>query len=124
MSDYTFYIALLRFVARKTEAVDDNVREMLTVLNHLADDLEPGGEAVIAGDQLAVAARGLAGTAAFLQKQILPEAIAHGNAEGEAQLRWAIDTSMATMTMLMTQQSQFPGEAVTLRLPAPPGIKH
>ena len=62
----------------------------------------------------------LAGFAAFLQKQILPEAVAHGNSLGERQIRWSIDTAMAAVNTLLARAALAEGQPVTITLPPPP----
>ena len=121
MAAYGFYVAHLRFIAGKTDASDPEVASMVAELARIADAIEAGGEIDVPVDKLRVAARGLAGVAGFLQEQILPEVVAAGNAAGERQVRWVIDTSMRMMTRLTTR-AELGGddEPFVLTLPAPP----
>lgn len=120
MSDYAFHAAMLRFVADKTQiAAKDDSRTLglMAILRLAADQAEAGNSLEIADENLETAARAFAGFAAFLQKQILPEAVAHGNTQGEAQIRWSIDTAMGVVNTLLSRAA-LPGRgAVTIDLP-------
>lgn len=120
MSDYAFHAAMLRFVADKTQiAAKDDSRTLglMAILRLAADQAEAGNSLEIADENLETAARAFAGFAAFLQKQILPEAVAHGNSQGEAQIRWSIDTAMGVVNTLLSRAA-LPGRgAVTIDLP-------
>lgn len=120
---YDFYVRHLRFMARSTAHAGPEVRVMMDQLRHVADGIEAGGDRyVVPASRLRVTARALAGMAGFLQQQILPEAVAAGNATGEAQVRWVIDTSMETMAGLMIHaETTADGEDYTVPLPPPPG---
>ena len=94
---------------------------MVAELARIADTIEAGKDIEVPIDKLRLAARGLAGVAGFLQEQILPEVVAAGNAAGERQVRWVIDTSMRMMTRLTTR-AELGGDdgPFVLTLPAPP----
>jgi hypothetical protein len=115
-----FYAATLRFVAAKLEGGDDaRIMAMRGVLTGVADALEAGGALVVAPGDLEVASRAFAGVAAFLQKRILPETVAHGHAE--RQVRWSVDASMAVVNTLLQAATGRAGEGpVTIHLPPPP----
>ena len=102
MNPYAFYAAQLRFAAMKTERSDDDVSDMMDQLQAIADQIDQGEKFEVKASHMRSAARALAGVAGFLQKQILPEVVAAGNAIGEAQVRWTIDTSMSLMATMMT----------------------
>ena len=96
---------------------------MVAELSRIADAVEVGADITVPSDKLRVTARGLAGVSGFLQEQILPEVVAAGNAAGESQVRWVIDTSMRLMTKLTTRAEMGGSDArLTLSLPAPPLI--
>lgn len=123
MSDHAFYAAMLRFVAGKTESAqpdDLRTQAMMAILRRAARAAEAGTPLVTASDDLEVAARAFAGFAGFLQKQILPEAVAHGNTVGEAQIRWSVDTAMATVNTLLSRAALPERGEVTIDLPPPP----
>lgn len=122
MSDYDFFSAMLRFVRRKTEGVadDSRTRMMMTILEETAAACAADGGFTVVPDRLEISARALAGFAAFLQKQILPEAVAHGNSLGERQIRWSIDTAMAAVNTLLARAALAEGQPVTITLPPPP----
>lgn len=120
MSDYAFYAALLRFVARKAERPDARVAAMMDGLEDLAAQVESAGFTVPA-DRLDLAARALAGVAGFVQQRILPEALAHGNQAGERQLRWSVDASLAAVNRLLAAAVEgCPEGGVRIDLPPPP----
>lgn len=125
MPPYQFMSSMLRFVAAKTEAspaaaADPRTTAMMAQLRRAADELESGDGFEVAGDRLELAARALAGFAGFLQKSILPEAVAHGNQGGEAQIRWAVDAAMDGVNTLLSRAALGNGEAVRITLPPPP----
>lgn len=118
---------MLRFVAAKTGAAktgaaapDARTADMMAVLRRIADAAEQAPEFEVAGDGLELSARALAGFAAFLQKSILPEAVAHGNQAGEAQVRWAVDAAMDAVNTLLSRAALQEGRAVRITLPPPP----
>lgn len=113
-ADPIFYIKLLRFVATKTERTDPRIAAMMDLLVEAADAFETSGAYRLSPDRLALAARAFAGVAAFLQRQILPSAVAERNAKGEGQVRWAIDTAMASVNSLLTRAAT--GDAAPLSL--------
>ncbi|EME70918.1 hypothetical protein H261_05899 [Paramagnetospirillum caucaseum] len=125
MSSYAFFSAMLRFVAAKTEAAAQDARtaEMMAVLRRIAGTVEQGAEFEVAGNRLELTARALAGFAAFLQKSILPEAVAHGNQTGEVQIRWSVDTAMDAVSTLLSRAALQEGQEglpVRIALPPPP----
>jgi len=119
MSRHAFFAAMLRFVAAKPTEDDENTRTMTAILNAAAA-IEADGEFTVAAADLAIAVRALAAVATLLQRQILPEAVAHGHTEAEAQIRWSVDAAMEAVTLLLREAAAGSGEAVTVRLP-PPG---
>ena len=123
MPDYSFFAALLRFVAAKSASAgleDPRTQAMMAELHRVADGVAAGTHLTVAADNLELAARAFAGFAAFLQKQILPEAVAHGHGPAEAQLRWAVDTAMGWVSTLLTRAALEERGAVDLDLPPPP----
>ncbi|BAE51896.1 hypothetical protein [Paramagnetospirillum magneticum] len=125
MLPYSFFSAMLRFVAAKTEAAATDARtaEMAAVLRRIADTVDQGPEFEVPGDGLELNARALAGFAAFLQRSILPEAVAHGNQAGENQIRWSVDAAMDAVNTLLSRAALQEGQerqAVRITLPAPP----
>lgn len=122
MSPYLFYSAMLRFVATKTEtaAPDARTADMAAILRRVADFAEQGSEIEVAADRLELSARAMAGFAAFLQKSILPEAVAHGNRAGETQIRWSVDAAMDAVNTLLARAALQEGQAVRITLPPPP----
>jgi hypothetical protein len=125
LSDHSFFAALLRFVAAKTASAgidDSRTQSLVAELYAAAEAVDAGTVITVASDRLELAARAFAGFAAFLQKQILPEAVAHGHAPAEAQLRWAVDTAMAMVSTLLTRAALEERGAVTLDLPPPPAV--
>lgn len=105
---------LLRFIAAKGERPDPGVMAQMKALEAAATQIEDTGTFEVAGAELAVAARAFAGVAAFLQQQILPEAVADGNAAGERQVRWAVDQAMEIVNLLLCRAAETPGEPVTV----------
>ena len=123
MSDHSFFSALLRFVATKTAQAgmdDPRTQAMVAELHAAAEAVEARTNITVVSERLELAARAFAGFAAFLQKQILPEAVAHGHGLAEAQLRWAVDTAMAIVSTLLARAALEGRGAVTLDLPPPP----
>jgi len=103
-TDYGFYVAMLRFMARRVkneENQDDNdVLVMMQDLESAASVIEDKGVLIVKNSNLRSSARALAGVAGILQKHILPETIAAQNKEHEERVRWMIDTSMAMVANL------------------------
>lgn len=122
MLSYSFFSAMLRFVAAKTVAAATDARtvEMAAALRRIADTVDQGPEFEVPGDGLELNARALAGFAAFLQRSILPEAVAHGNQAGENQIRWSVDAAMDAVNTLLSRAALQEGQAVRITLPAPP----
>ncbi|MBF0249607.1 MAG: hypothetical protein HQL35_03140 [Alphaproteobacteria bacterium] len=121
MGDYDFYAAQLRFAAAKAGEADPGVAGMMAALSRAADQIRHGREMRVPAEDLRLTARALAGVAGFLQRHILPEVVAAGNALGERQVRWTIDTSMACVARLMTHaELTGDGEALSMTLPDPP----
>ncbi len=117
MSDPAYYAAMLRFVAGKlaeTETADPRTTAMVAVLRDASEAFEAGQPLMVAGDRLDLAARAFAGFAGFLQKQILPEAVAHNNSVGEAQIRRAVDAAMEAVNVLLSSSALGTGEDVVL----------
>ncbi|HSV29791.1 MAG TPA: hypothetical protein VLL76_09525 [Candidatus Omnitrophota bacterium] len=122
MTDHAFYAQTLRFVAGKTERVDDRVAAMMDALTAAAADIEQSGAVAVAPERIELTARAFAGVAGFLQKQILPEVVAHANQAGERQVRWSIDTSMDIVNRLLGAVARGEAEAtIKVELPPPPG---
>lgn len=94
---------MLRFVASRTERSDRRIAAMLDLMLDAAQEFEESGVFRLTAEQVPLAARAFAGVAAFLQKQILPPAVSAGNASGERQIRWAVDTAMASVNSLLTR---------------------
>lgn len=121
MSDYGFYVAILRFVARKSDRSDARIAAMMDSLDQAAGEIESSGGFDVAADQLELTARAFAGVAGFLQKQILPETVAEGNKAGEAQIRWAIDNAMEAVNSLLGRAALVEQRSnMRITLPAPP----
>lgn len=121
MSDYGFYVAILRFVARKSDRSDARIAAMMDNLERAAAEIEAQGGFDVVADHLELTARAFAGVAGFLQKQILPEAVAEGNKTGEAQIRWAIDNSMEAVNSLLGRAALTEQRSdMRITLPAPP----
>ncbi|MBY0431379.1 MAG: hypothetical protein K2Q10_09285 [Rhodospirillales bacterium] len=121
MTDYAFYVALLRFVVRKTEQGDARIAAMMNALGTAATAIESTGAFVVTPDRLELTARAFAGVAGLLQRRILPEVVAHGNQAAEAQIRWAVDAAMEAVNLLL-QRAALPGDSgpVRVELPVPP----
>ncbi|MFD2203999.1 hypothetical protein [Kiloniella antarctica] len=121
MSKYSFYIGHLRFIANRTERINDDVGLMMDILNSIASQIETQDKFTLEAHELRAGGRALAGLAGFLQKQILPEVVAAQNESGEKEVRWVIDTSMAfTSKVLMHAEISKDQEALTLGLPDSP----
>lgn len=120
MSDHDFYAAILRFVARRSDRSDPNVAAMMDELLAAADEVSARGRVTVAADRLELAARAFAGIAGLLQKDILPETIAHGNEAGERQVRWAVDASMEAVNLLLGKASLEDRSTVEIVLPPAP----
>jgi len=107
MTNYDFYIAQLRFVANRTDRESDEVACSVDALLQFADKIAEGNDIFfVPSNSLRVTARALAGVAGFLQQHILPEVVPAGNAAGEKQVRWSIETCMAMMAKLITHAEQ------------------
>jgi hypothetical protein len=119
VSDYRFYAAILRFVAGKTDRADPRIAEMMALLEQAARAIETAGAFDVAAADLESTARAFAGVAGFLQKQILPEAVAAGNKPGEDQIRWAIDNAMESVNSLLSRAA-VTGEKSDMRITLPP----
>ena len=123
MSDISFFAAMLRFVATKTEASgpgDPRTQAMMAELRLAAAAVEAGSPVTVTADRLELAGRAFAGFAGFLQKQILPEAVALGHGQAEAQLRWAVDAAMAMASSVLAGAARDEPGDVALDLPPPP----
>lgn len=113
------FAAILRFVARKSERNDPRIADMMDALTAAAAAIEATGAFSVPSDKLELTARAFAGVAAFLQKQILPEAVSEGNTTGEQQIRWAVDTAMAAVNTLLQRAAGGDRQAVEIRLERP-----
>ena len=120
MADYDFYAGILRFVANTSERTDPRIAAMMECLDQAAAAIEAAQSYAIPFDQRENYARALAGVAAFLQQRILPETIAEQNKQAEQQVRWAIDTSMETMTHVLSNQAAGNQDVLTVTFPPPP----
>ncbi len=119
-TDFILFAAMLRYVAGRTERGDSRIDAMMDLLTMAAAGIEAGGAFHMPADRLELGARAFAGVAAFLQKQILPEAINEGNAAGERQIRWAVDSAMAVVNTLLSGAAAGDGQPVEIRLDPPP----
>ncbi len=119
MSDYSFYLATLAFVASRSDRSDARVAAIMAALDDAAGGITPQGRFPVAAGQLEITARAFAGVAALLQKQILPETIALGHAGAEQQVRWSVDASMAVVNTLLAAAAQGDGN-IMITLPPPP----
>lgn len=119
-TEFTLFAAMLRYVAGKTERGDPRIEAMMDLLGMAATGIETSGAFLVPADRLELGARAFAGVAAFLQKQILPEAVSEGNAAGERQIRWAVDSAMAVVNTLLSRAAAGDGQAVEIHLDAPP----
>lgn len=123
MSDYSFYAAILRFVARKTDRSDPRIAGMMESLERAAAQIETDGAFDVDAASLETTARAFAGVAGLLQKQILPETIAAGNKAGETQIRWAIDNAMEAVNALLGRAAVTGGKSdMRITLPPPPSV--
>ncbi|UKV12710.1 hypothetical protein L6172_11600 [Thalassospiraceae bacterium SW-3-3] len=123
-SDYGFYAGILRFVAKKTESDDREIKVMMGHLSGIATAIEHSGRFVVERANCESAARAFAGVAKFLQERILPEALAAGNEGAVNQLKWAIETSLALGSELVKRITleEYEGQdKFTFDLPMPPG---
>ncbi|KKJ75959.1 hypothetical protein WH95_15445 [Kiloniella litopenaei] len=121
MSDYTFYVGHLRFIANRTGRVNEEVSRMMDILEDIANQIETKSAFKLKAQDLRLGSRALAGVAGFLQKQILPEVVAAQNEAGEKQVRWVIDTSMAfTSKILMHAEITSDKDDLELDLPKAP----
>ena len=123
-SDYGFYAGILRFVAKKTESDDREIKVMMGHLSGIATAIEHSGRFVVERANCESAARAIAGVAKFLQERILPEALAAGNEGAVNQLKWAIETSLALGSELVKRITleEYEGQdKFTFDLPMPPG---
>jgi hypothetical protein len=121
MSDYNFYAGYLRFAVNKTERDTPEIEAMMSELDTIAGLLENESGFTVEANKLRLTARALAGVAGFLQQHILPEAIEVKNTQGEAQIRWVIDTSMSVMANLMAHaEVSNDGESYQVELPNAP----
>jgi hypothetical protein len=103
MSQSPDFAAILGFVAvRMPVAPDTPAAEYRKVLRALQAEIVATGRGRVAPAERERTARALAGIAGFLQREILPETIAHANPAAECQIRAAIDTAMGAVTTLMT----------------------
>lgn len=118
MTDYRFFSACLRFVARRTDAADDTVAAMMADLDALADVIDAKARLVVPADRRKSAARALAGVAGMLQQQILPQAV--GDASAERRVRWMIDTSMAAVAEITVHAETVADADFRGALPPPP----
>ncbi|WP_142848323.1 hypothetical protein [Telmatospirillum sp. J64-1] len=120
MSDYTRYAAILRFVARKTDQSEERIAAMMEDLLKAADQIEQTGRFTVAPDHAASTARAFAGVAAFLQQQILPEAVAHGDKEAENQIRWTISAAMDGVNTLLAAMAEDQTKVIEVVVPDNP----
>lgn len=118
MSDYRFFAACLRFVARRTDAATPELAALMADLEAIAAGVEAEGALIVGRDRFKGAARALAGVAAMLQQQILPEAVAAGDAGAERRVRWMIDAAMTGMAGLSAHGES--ADAGDYRKPLPP----
>lgn len=123
MSEYKFYAGYLSFVANRTTPTTDEIRQMMEVLDDIAEILRVDSTFTVKKNKLRITARAFAGLAGFLQKNILPEVTNKRNTIGELQIRWVIDTSMELMSNLMVhaELTSDSGDFVAI-LPKPPSI--
>ena len=120
MTKYDFFVAQLRFVAKRTERESDDISCMMDALGAISDQLSQGNENFfVPAKSLRMSSRALAGVAGFLQQHILPEAINAGNVAGEKQIRWTVETCMALMAKLLTH-AELTHDAEGLNVTLPP----
>ena len=123
MAGYDFYAGIIRFVVRTSARIDPKVASMMECLDSVAAAIETSDRFEVPLDKRDLYARALAGVAGFLQDRILPETIADNNKKAETQIRWAVDTSFASMSILLKLQGlQDPQPLVTIALPPPPDL--
>jgi len=131
--DYGFYVAMLRFMARRVKNEgnqdDNDVLVMMQDLESAASVIEDKGVLIVKNSNLRSSARALAGVAGILQKHILPETIAAQNKEHEERVRWMIDTSMAMVANLTVRAECLTEDETSItfetELPPPPkATKH
>ncbi len=120
MSDYRFFAACLRFVARRTDAATPEMAAMMADLSALAEAVEAEGALVVAAARRKGAARALAGVAGVLQQHILPEAAAHGDAAALGRVRWMIDAAMAGVADITVHAETVADAPFRRALPPPP----
>jgi len=122
MTNYDFFTAQLRFIAKKTEREPGAVDDTMRALEHVISDLEIHANSFdVKANDLGVTARALAGVAGFLQQHILPEAVEAGHSVGEEQIRWTIETCMSTMAKLMSHAELNKDQKdIKIKLPAYP----
>lgn len=122
MNGYEFFIAQLRFVAKRTERESDDVSRMMDALERAADQIARDGDGFfVEAADLRITARALAGVAGFMQQHILPEVVAAKNALGERQVRWTIETCMSAMADMTTHaELTKDGEGFAVKLPEAP----
>ena len=120
MTDYKFFTAQLRFVAKRTERESNDIDCMMDILLSIADNIDEKNKTFfVRAKDLKITARALAGVAGFLQQHILPEAKSAGNTRGESQVRWTIDTCMVLMAKLMSH-AELTHETEDLTVTLPP----
>lgn len=123
MSEYEFFTGYLRFVAARMPRDTPEIADMMEELGRIAAEIELTGGFKVDDGMLERVARAWAGLAGFLQQQILPEALAEQNRRAEAQIRWAIDTSMDLMGKLrIAAQTGGHDASAIIPLPPPPGV--
>jgi len=108
---------MLRFVAGKLEqsqAADPRAATLAGILREAAGHAEAATPMIVAADRMELTARAFAGFAAVLQKQLLPEAVAHGNRAGEAQIRQGVESAMAAVSLLLSRAALGTGETARL----------
>lgn len=120
MSEYRFFAACLRFVARRTDAATPEMAALMADLDAMAESVESKGALIVAPDRLKSSARALAGVAGMLQQQILPEAVASGDAGAERRVRWMIDAAMTGMAGLSAHAETAAAKPYRKPLPPPP----
>jgi len=121
---YGFYVASLRFIARRAGAEADDVADLMQDLEAVASCIEAKEHLVVSNERLRPTARALAGFAGILQKHILPETVAAGDKRHEVRVRWMIDTSMALVANLTIRaeclKDDDASDTFTTELPSPP----
>ena len=122
MAQYDFYAAILRYVASTADRADPRVSAMMECLEQAADHIDSDGSIRVEASQRELFSRALAGVAAFLQQRILPETIADQNKQGEAQVRWSVDTSLDAVTRILQAQAAENPNTVIVDFPPPPAL--